>query len=89
MLSIYSIFDSKAEAYLLPFYCQNNAVAIRQFNSAGQNPQSAFALHPGDYTLFQIGTWDASTGALQMLDSKIPLGSALDLKELDGGDRQS
>lgn len=63
-MDIFSVFDSKAEAFLPPFFSPNRAVAIRSFTRAVQQEGSDFNLYAGDYTLFCIGSWDPVKGKL-------------------------
>jgi len=76
-MKIYAIYDSKAEAYLKPFFCTNNAVAIRSFTQAVNQEGSDFNLHAGDYTLFAIGGWDEQTGHINGNKVKTDLGTAI------------
>lgn len=85
MLSIFSIFDSKAEAWLLPFFCVNRAVAMRDFAHAAMSQGSAFNRNASDYTLFEIGEWDPHTGTVTMSDIKCSLGTALELSSAEEG----
>lgn len=55
---IFSIFDVKASAYLPPFYMPETAMAIRVFSDCVNSKDHQFGKHPGDYTLFEVGTWD-------------------------------
>ena len=59
---IYSIYDTKLQAYLSPFTSPNNEVAIREFSQYAQNQNSPFAKNPNDYQLIQVGEWDDDTG---------------------------
>lgn len=71
----YSVFDSKAEAYLRPFFAPTRGLAIRSFADAINDKASDMAKHAADYTLFEIGEFDDSTG---LLTSKLEsLGNAL------------
>lgn len=62
---IYTIFDSKAEAFNAPFYFQHDAQAIRGFADAVNSPESHIGMHPEDYTLFVIGTYDDETAEIK------------------------
>ncbi|AXL15275.1 nonstructural protein [Microviridae sp.] len=62
---IFSIYDSKAEAYLPPFFLHQMAMARRAFHDAVNNPESQINKHPADYTLFQIGTFDDDDGIIE------------------------
>jgi len=56
--SIFSIYDSKIEAYLPPFFMQTKAASIRAITDTMQDQQHPFSKHPEDYTLFFLGTYD-------------------------------
>lgn len=58
---IYTIRDSKMEAYLQPFFAVNDAIAIRYIEQAMTDDQHAFRLYPEDYSLFDIGTFNDET----------------------------
>lgn len=77
-MKIYSIYDSKAEAYLPPFFSPNKATAIRSFQQAANDTTTQFHQHGGDYTLFEIGTWHEQTGELTPANTKTNLGTALE-----------
>lgn len=62
---MYVIYDSKAEIYNQPFHFINDGQATRQFSDAVNNPETDFAKHPEDYTLFRIGTYDDSTTKIE------------------------
>ena len=62
--NIYSVFDSKAEMYTLPFYQTNDSMALRLFSDWCNNPEHTFGKHPEDYTLFKIGYYEDNTGSI-------------------------
>ncbi len=57
-LKIFSVFDVKAGAYLPPFCFPQTPMAVRVFSDMCNSDESAFGLHPGDYTLFEVGVFD-------------------------------
>ncbi|AXL15432.1 nonstructural protein [Microviridae sp.] len=57
----FSIYDSKAGAYLPPFILPREEMAIRTFGDCINATDHQFSLHPEDYTLFRLGTWDDET----------------------------
>lgn len=77
-MKIFTIYDSKAEAYLQPFFSPTKATATRDFQQAAQDEKSAFHTHAADYTLMQIGAWNEQTGTLSVDETKSNLGTALD-----------
>lgn len=76
-MKIYSIYDSKAEAYSSPFVSHNNATAIRSFTELAQQEGHPFHAHPGDYTLFHIGEWHDQKGTVTPAASHGNLGLAV------------
>jgi len=76
ILKIFSVFDSKAGAFLQPFFSINVATASREFMSAAQDASHAFHRHSGDYELFLLGEWDQYEGMLKMYETKQSLGLA-------------
>lgn len=63
-MKIYAIHDSKAAFYGPPFYARQNGEAIRIFTQAVTDPKSDFQKYPGDYTLFELGSYDDATGVI-------------------------
>lgn len=57
---MYAIFDTKAEAYLPPFYLPNDAMAVRAITDCVNDPKHQFNAHPMDYVLFALGTFSDS-----------------------------
>lgn len=79
-IGIFSVYDSKAESYLAPFYAPNGSVACRSLQQATQDPSHPFCLYPEDYTLFEIGSFEDETGELTNLPANRSLISALEAK---------
>jgi len=76
-LHIFSIFDSKAEAFIQPFYAPTKAVGVRNFAHACNNPETDFNKFGGDYTLFHLGTFDSATGRVEQNKTHENLGLAM------------
>ena len=74
LLKVYTIYYSGVEAYLQPFFMAANGAAIRGFSEIVNDPTHQFAKHPGDYTLFELGTYDDITAKFEMLPSPKSLG---------------
>jgi len=78
-LKMFTVFDSKLEAYLQPFYMQSKGAAIRAWIDTINDSNSQFNKHPGDFTLFEIGEWDQLTCAITQYATKQNLGTALEM----------
>lgn len=77
-LKIFTVYDSKLEAYMTPFFMQKKGEALRAWHSTVNDASTSFAKYPGDYTLFEIGEFDDETGNFTSHESKINLGTALE-----------
>lgn len=64
-LKIYTIYDSAAEAWLPPFFRPTAAMAQRDFANNCQIPDHSFTIAPGDYTLYEIGSFDDQSAVIE------------------------
>lgn len=79
LMKIFCVHDSKAEHYgVQPFCFMNAADALRGFEQEANSDQSAIGKYPGDFTLFEIGTWNLRTGEIEMYSAKKCLGCAVE-----------
>lgn len=82
-MKTFSIYDSKTEAFIIPWYAPTTASGIRSFETAVKDPSTQFNQHPGDYTLFEIGEFDETLGIITMHRTPTNLGLAITyLKEV-------
>lgn len=63
---IYTIYDEKAKAYLLPFFQANEELAIRNLSDCLKNQDHAFTKNPADYTLYYLGIFDDTTAEIEV-----------------------
>ncbi|WNK14728.1 MAG: nonstructural protein [Microvirus sp.] len=63
---IFSLHDAKASSFAQPFYCPNRAVAQRHFMAALEDPNSICSKFPADFRLYELGTFDDSTGIISV-----------------------
>ena len=81
MLSqVFTVFDCKAEAYLPPFYMATKGQAIRVFTDLVNDPNHAFAKHPEDYTLFQLGQYEDASASFHLLKTPTAIGVAIEFR---------
>lgn len=62
MQYMFTVYDHKAAAYLPPFFLPTVDMALRAFADCIQSPEHQFGRHPHDYTLYEIGGYDDSSG---------------------------
>lgn len=59
------MYDRVAGAYLPCFLIPNEALAVRAIIDCLRDEKHNFAMHPEDYSLWQIGHFDDSTGEVE------------------------
>lgn len=64
MIKIFTVYDSKAEAFTTPTFAPTTAAGMRMFESACNEEGSSFHRYSGDYTLFEIGDFDEHSGQI-------------------------
>lgn len=82
-LIIFSVHDSKAQAYISPFFAATVAVGLRSFTQAVNDPNTNFAAFPGDYTLFEIGEFDVIEGKITPHKTVVNHGTAINFKQAE------
>lgn len=64
ILKVFGVRDGKAEAFLQPFFSGTAGSAIRAFDDAINGEKSPIAVHPSDYTLYELGEFDDNSGSI-------------------------
>lgn len=73
---VYSVFDTKANAFLQPFFSVTKGSAIRSFSDAVNDPNHMIAKHREDYVLFYLGTFEDLSGSFKLDPAPVSLGLA-------------
>lgn len=84
-MQIFTIRDSKAQAYLQPFFAANVAVAQRYVETAANDPEHEFHVHAEDYHLYEIGSFSEEDGYVSSTDPVI-VAKVIDLIRPDQAD---
>ena len=79
-LEIYAVHDTIAQAFLSPFFMQNEGLATRDFIDAANRPESRIYNHPQDFTLYHIGYWDDNSAEFELNHTPRRIANALELK---------
>ena len=80
ILNAFVVFDSKANIFQGPYFARSVAAMIRDFSHvAAMDTASVFHKFGGDFSLFEVGTFDDSTGKFFNLPSHINHGTMLAL----------
>jgi len=62
----FAIRDSKAEYFQEPIFARTRAEAIRSLEMELRSEKSRFRQCANDFALFELGSWDALTGKLEV-----------------------
>lgn len=63
-LIMVAIHDSKSESFGRPLFVRAYGEAERSFSEVVNDGKSDYAKHPGDFTLFEIGSYEDNTGVV-------------------------
>lgn len=80
-LEMFSVHDSKAEAFIQPIFAPTTAVALRLFKQAANDPNSDFCKFAADYTLFHVATFCQDTGTMEALATPESVALAITLQD--------
>ncbi|WNK14300.1 MAG: nonstructural protein [Microvirus sp.] len=72
VLIVVSVYDRASDAFGRPLFVAAVGQAIRSFQDEinRDEPNNAMAAHSDDFDLFQLGTFDDSTGSLVACEPK-------------------
>lgn len=79
---LFSVRDSKSEAYLPPLNFRSRGEAIRAFSASANDVNHNFNRYAEDFFMFEIGEFDDETGFISVHAQPIALGSAVDFKNI-------
>lgn len=63
-ITLYSVYDSKAEFFQNPIAAQREGDIVRKFGDLCRNPDTEYGAHPEDYALFRVGDFDESNAEI-------------------------
>lgn len=75
---VFSVYDEASGAYLPPFHLNTVGQAVRAITDCVNDQNHEFGRHPSDYTLFQLGEYDDTTGIFT--NEKKPLGNLVEFR---------
>mgnify|MGYP000426986884 CR=1 FL=1 len=75
---VYSIHDTKAEAFIQPFFAPTDGLALRMFEDNVNNKDSQLNMHPEDFNLYQVGQWDDNKGLIEPETPPKHIGTAIE-----------
>lgn len=78
ILKVYSIYDSAVQVWRSPLFARAKGEILRSFVEAVNKPDTEFAKNPSDYILFELGSFDDSTGKFSLYDAPDRVGVAIE-----------
>ena len=72
-MKVFSVYDSKAGAYMTPFFADTNGLAVRMFSDICNDRETVYWKHPEDFTLFELGEWSKFNSMFDLLQTPVPL----------------
>lgn len=79
--NVFTVYDSKAEAYLPPFFVNTKGEAIRAFSDCCNDKNHQFGQHAADYTLFELGSYSYLEGCFNIHETKVSLGNGVEYQK--------
>ena len=64
MMTVFAVRDVKSDAFGAPIVCATKGLAMRSFQEACLDKSSPMAQYPEDFSLYEIGTYEANAGRL-------------------------
>lgn len=72
-MTIFAIYDKKAEYFLQPMFSRNVSQMIRDLDQVVSDEKSVLHRFPADFALYQLGDFDESSGVIANVD-KLKIG---------------
>jgi hypothetical protein len=82
---LFTVYDQKAEVYLLPFTEKTIPAAIRLFSDTVQDEKHQFHRHAEDFTLFELGSYNDYNASYELLDTPRAVIKAIELLNQENG----
>lgn len=83
ILKVYSVYDSKIQAYAQPFFMRTRGEAIRGWTDVANDSSTNMYKYAEDYSLMELGEYDESTGVFQNHSAPQNLGIASQYRKND------
>lgn len=64
--SVVAVRDKAAQLFMTPFFVVADGVAVRDFLSEANNPDSVICKHQQDFSLYKLGVFDEGNGTFEL-----------------------
>lgn len=88
VLKMFTILDSKVEAFRSPFFCAHVGEAARMFERAANDKEIQIGQTPEDFSLFEVGEFDVATGVVTPIHPPKNHGLAVNYRKPSGALRE-
>lgn len=82
---VFAVFDSKLGAFLSPFTCPTQGVAVRWLHGLVKTEGHEFSQFAEDYTLFELGEFEPKDGSFVIHATPLSVVKALALRSVSNG----
>ncbi|AXH75519.1 MAG: nonstructural protein [Microviridae sp.] len=65
---MFTVYDSKAQAFGNPFFMENKSTAIRAFTFAANDKNSDIGRYPSDFQLYYLGQFNDEDASLTIIN---------------------
>lgn len=83
---IMSVYDTKARAFLPPFFVPHVDVGLRAIQQATLDPQHQLSKFAEDFEIYHLGTWDDDTGHFDPRPQPFSYGRVVVLRKIAAPD---
>ena len=63
-MKLYSLYDTKAQAYVSLFCSETDGLASRSVEGAASDPGTSLYKYPEDFAVYCLGEWDVVSGLI-------------------------
>ncbi len=77
-MKLYSVHDAKGNFYDVPRVFRNAGEAARAFETTCKQSDTAWNKYPADFTIVELGDWDADSGTIMPYDKHLHIARASD-----------
>lgn len=79
-MKMYTLYDSAAQAFTVPFFMEDHGLALRAFtDNVNSDKESNISLHPEQFTLFYVADFDTKTASIQIQSPAKELAKGIEL----------
>lgn len=78
---MFAVYDIKSQIFGSPFFSVNANTAVRSFAAAANDPNSEISQFPTDFILYELGSFDDTTGVICPHAERLYLCNAVQFQE--------